>query len=484
MRSPTICCLGLAAFARAQKPQYPPAFPPTPILPSSINYAPSVTPNVVDTAAPSAQTACPGYTASNVQQSETSITADLTLGAQPCNVYGNDVGDLTLSVEYQSQQRLHVRIFPKYLVSSNQSLYILSDSLTPEAKPESGCTQNNSDLRFAWSNSPSFQFQVVRRSTGDVLFSTYGTRIVFEDQFLELSTLLPPNANVYGLGGTLRGFRILSDNYTQTFWNAYNLDNDQELDVNGHDVHPMYLETRYGSNGSSLSHGVYARNAHGQEWLFRSGSLTYRTIGGSFDFYFLSGPSPKEVISQYQVGIIRTPTMQPYWALGFHQVRWSYQNWTNLQDVIDLYAETNIQLEGIMNDLDYLKLNRDFSNNPGHYDIEPGIRFLERLHANGQYYLPILDLISLFQIPRTLATPTRPTIGEPNWRHIFAMGMTVSISEINGLVSAFSLTSLSLKLNDSGQNRFGNFTKSSHSMASGLTSQTPYPSAPAVAVKT
>ena len=373
----TSYCLGPAAFVIAH-------------LPSSVNYAPSVTPNVVDLAAPSVQTACPRYTVSNVQESVSGITADLILAGTPCNVYGNEIDDLVLEVEYQSQQRLHVVIYPKYLSPSNQSLYILSGSLTPAAKSESDYTQENSDLKFSWSNSPSFQFQVTRVSTGDVLFSTYGSKIVFEDQFLELSTSLPPDTNIYGLAGTLRGFRI-PNNYTQTFWNAYNLDNDQELDVNGHDVHPMYLETRYGSKGSSASHGVYARNGHGQEWLFRPGSLTYRTIGGSFDLYFLSGPTPKEVVSQYQVGIIKTPTIVPYWALGFHQVRWSYQNWTNLQDVVDLYAEANIQLEGIMNDLDYLKLNRDFTDNPGHYDIGLGIEFLDRLHANGQYYLPILD---------------------------------------------------------------------------------------------
>lgn len=173
-------------------------------------------------------------------------------------------------------------------------------------------------------------------------------------------------------------------------WNAYNLDNDQILDVNGHSVHPMYLETRYKDNAST-SHGVYARNAHGQDWLLRDQRVTYRTIGGSFDFYFLSGPSANAVISQYQKGIVGTPVMQPYWALGFHQVRWSYQNWSNLQDVIDGYAAQNIQLEGIMNDLDYLEVNRIFTDNPGHYDVGPGKEFLDRLHANGQYYMPILD---------------------------------------------------------------------------------------------
>lgn len=117
-------------------------------------------------------------------------------------------------------------------------------------------------------------------------------------------------------------------------------------------THPVYLETRYQTNSASLSHGVYARNAHGQEWLLRDGNITYRTIGGSFDFYFLSGPTAKEVIAQYQGGIIGYPAMQMYWTFGYHQCRWGYQNWSVMQDVVDSYAEAGIQLETIWNDID------------------------------------------------------------------------------------------------------------------------------------
>ncbi|KAK0253659.1 hypothetical protein LTS09_011237 [Friedmanniomyces endolithicus] len=392
MRASRTLAMALPAIVAGQKPQYPPPFPPTPVLPSSINYAPSVTPNIMDTTAPNAQVVCPGYTASDVQETTTGLTADLTLGGQGCNAHGNDVKYLTLSVQYQSQERLAVRIYPKHLQPSNQSLYILSPSFTPQPGIGYGASKASSDLTFTWTNSPSFQFKVVRASSGEIIFDTYGHKIVFEDQFLELVTNMVPQYNIYGLAENLRGFRI-PNNFSQTFWNAYNLENDQELDVNRHSVHPVYLETRYGngSNNSSMSHGVYARNAHGQEWLMRDESITYRTIGGSFDLYFLSGSTPKEVISQYQSGIVNTPYLPAYWHLGFQQVRWSYQIWSNLQDVDDAYAAQNIQLEGLMSDLDYLNMNRDFTDNPGHYDIGPGKAFLDRLHANGQYYMPILD---------------------------------------------------------------------------------------------
>lgn len=275
-------------------------------------------PNVKDPSAPDAQKLCPGYKASNIKETNTGLTADLTLAGDACTVYGNDIHDLQLSVEYQSKERLAVRIVPTYLSAENQTQYILDPDYTPYPGIDEGASVNGSDLKFTYSNSPSFQFKVERASSGEVLFDTTGHVLVFEDQFLELPTNMVADYNIYGLGESLHSFRLGND-YTQTFWSSYNLDNDNVIDVNTHSTQPMYLETRYSGN-SSTSHGVYARNAHGQDWLLRSDNITYRTIGGSFDFYFLSGETPKEVISQYHTQIIGTPYFQPYWTLGFMQV--------------------------------------------------------------------------------------------------------------------------------------------------------------------
>ena len=45
---------------------------------------------------------CPGYTATNVVQSASGLTADLNLAGPACNVYGYDLGELKLLVEYQT----------------------------------------------------------------------------------------------------------------------------------------------------------------------------------------------------------------------------------------------------------------------------------------------------------------------------------------------------------------------------------------------
>lgn len=54
--------------------------------------------------APSRDTShhCPGYKASNVHEGASSLTADLALAGKPCNIYGSDLENLKLLVEYQT----------------------------------------------------------------------------------------------------------------------------------------------------------------------------------------------------------------------------------------------------------------------------------------------------------------------------------------------------------------------------------------------
>lgn len=48
---------------------------------------------------------CPGYKASNVKSQGGSITsANLNLAGAPCNVYGTDLNNLKLLVEYQTRE--------------------------------------------------------------------------------------------------------------------------------------------------------------------------------------------------------------------------------------------------------------------------------------------------------------------------------------------------------------------------------------------
>jgi alpha-glucosidase len=131
------------------------------------------------------------------------------------SVYGNDVDTLNLTVTYQNADRLSIYIRPVNMDSRNMSWYILNETLVPRpgVDGDAETSTQGSDLQFSWSNDPSFSFTVIRKSTGDVLFNTNGSVLVFEDQFVEFVTSMPQNYNVYGLGERIHGLR-LGNNFT------------------------------------------------------------------------------------------------------------------------------------------------------------------------------------------------------------------------------------------------------------------------------
>lgn len=90
-------------------------------IPASADQGADLVPNIQDPEAVNAQDVCPGYKASQLQETDGGISAILTLAGTPCNVYGNDVDVLNLRVEYQSKDRLAVNISPAYLVSPSSN---------------------------------------------------------------------------------------------------------------------------------------------------------------------------------------------------------------------------------------------------------------------------------------------------------------------------------------------------------------------------
>lgn len=54
--------------------------------------------------------ACPGYKASNVRTTSSSLTADLKLAGAACNVYGDDLKSLTLQVVYETGKYWHIEL--------------------------------------------------------------------------------------------------------------------------------------------------------------------------------------------------------------------------------------------------------------------------------------------------------------------------------------------------------------------------------------
>ena len=180
-----------------------------------------------------------------------------------------------------------------------------------------------SQIGFNYTISP-FSFSIFRKSTGEVLFSTFSHPIIFKPQYIRVKTSLPRQANIYGLGEHTNPFRIPSDNTTLTLWSrdAYGIPTGTNL----YGSHPVYFEHRM-----TGTHGVFFLNSNGMDIKIKGDgpgdpSLEYNVIGGVIDLYFFVGSEtdPMAVAKQY-AGVVGTPAEVPYWSFGLHQCRWGYK---------------------------------------------------------------------------------------------------------------------------------------------------------------
>ncbi|KIM29882.1 glycoside hydrolase family 31 protein [Serendipita vermifera MAFF 305830] len=323
--------------------------------------------------------ACPGYNATNVSNTRNGFKADLILAGPACNVYGPDIAKLTLSVTYETDNRIHMKV-----VDAAGPRYEVPESVFP--RPSSSDGSRNSNIQFQYTRAP-FSFSITRKDSNETLFNTAGFPLIFEPQYLRVKTSLPPNANIYGLGEHTDTFRLSPDNTTRTLWNrdAYGVPNGTNL----YSDHPVYFEHR-----SSGTHGVFLLNSNGMDVKLRSASnsttLEYNVIGGILDFYFLAGPGPLDVAKQY-ARLAGLPAEVPYWGLGLHQCRYGYQNYLDVAQVVANYSAAGIPLETMWTDIDYMYQRLVFTNDPQYFPLDKMREIVKALHARDQHYIVMVD---------------------------------------------------------------------------------------------
>ncbi|KAK6823973.1 maltase-glucoamylase sucrase-isomaltase lysosomal acid alpha-glucosidase [Aspergillus parasiticus SU-1] len=323
---------------------------------------------------------CPGYKASNVQENDRSLTADLTLAGKPCNTYGTDLQNLKLLVEYQTDERLHVKIY-----DAEERVYQVPEKVTPRVDSGDGPSKDSA-LKFDYEEEP-FSFTVKR--DGEVLFDSSAENLIFQSQYLKLRTWLPENPYLYGLGEHTDSLRLSTTNYTRTFWNrdAYGTPANSNL----YGTHPVYYDHR----SESGTHGVFLLNSNGMDVFIDKTAdgkqyLEYNTLGGIFDFYFFTGSNPKEASIEYSK-IVGLPAMQSYWTFGLHQCRYGYRDVYQVAEVVYNYTKAGIPLETMWTDIDYMDRRRVFSLDPDRFPLEKMRELVGYLHDHGQHYIVMVD---------------------------------------------------------------------------------------------
>ncbi|PKS05659.1 hypothetical protein jhhlp_008178 [Lomentospora prolificans] len=324
---------------------------------------------------------CPGYKVTRQWETKSGFYADLSLAGTACNVFGIDLPDLKLEVEYQTSDRLHVKI-----LDTNNTVYQVPDEVFPRPGFGQWCSPKDSNLIFDFNADP-FSFTVSRTDTGEVLFDTTGNKLVFESQYVYLKTNLPPQPYLYGLGEHSDPFMLNTTNYTRTIYtrDAYSTPEGENL----YGAHPVYFDHR-----KTGTHGVFLLNSNGMD-IFISNTmgqqyLEYNIIGGVLDFYFVAGPSPRDVAMQY-AEITQLPLMTPYWGLGFHQCRYGYRDVYEVAAVTANYSSHDIPLETIWTDIDYMDRRRIFTIDPERFPAHLYKDLVDTIHARDQHYIVMVD---------------------------------------------------------------------------------------------
>uniref|UniRef100_A0A803TI31 P-type domain-containing protein n=1 Tax=Anolis carolinensis TaxID=28377 RepID=A0A803TI31_ANOCA len=298
----------------------------------------------------------PSYTLGSVNETELGLVGFLTRKAKA--YYPKDIEKLQLSVEFETDTRLHVKITDATSPRNEVPLEV-----PPVTKKEP------------------FGLIVKRKTSGTVLLNTTMAPLFFADQFLQISTLLP-SSYLYGLGEHRSNFLHSLEWNTLTFW-ARDVPPTESFNLYG--VHPFYLVMEK----TGAAHGVFLLNSNAMEVALQPApALTWRTIGGVLDFYIFLGPDPNLVVQQYQQ-VIGFPAMPPYWGLGFHLCRWGYGSSNETWETVKAMRNFQIPQDAQWNDIDYMEGYRDFTVDSQKFGALP--QMVEDLHKHGQYYVMILD---------------------------------------------------------------------------------------------
>ncbi|XP_066934983.1 lysosomal alpha-glucosidase-like [Clytia hemisphaerica] len=296
--------------------------------------------------------------------------------------YGDSIAKIRAEFSMETQTRLRVKIYDP----ANQRYEV------PIPVPKVTTKASSTDYDVTVVESP-FGFKVTRKSTGTVIFNTAipTQGFIFADQYLQIASVLP-SSNIYGLGEHVLGLKL------NTSWSRLSLFSRDiatpEGGVNLYGVHPFYVGVEKDGN----AHGVFFKNSNAMDIILQpTPAITYRTIGGILEFYFLMGPTPDSVIQQY-TDVVGKPVMPPYWSLGFHLCRYGYNTMDNLLKVHQRMVDNQIPQDTQWNDIDYMNSHLDFTIDPTNFADLPS--FSQKLRSSGMHYILMADpAISSSQSP-------------------------------------------------------------------------------------
>ncbi|KAJ8030862.1 Maltase-glucoamylase, intestinal [Holothuria leucospilota] len=297
---------------------------------------------------------------------------------------------LRFQVEYQKENRLHLKIFQyRYVERQHLRVYYKYQEEEdhkwrhrfeiPLEYPREERMVGFRDYEVNYTRNP-FTIKITRPSSGGVLFDTGIGGFIFEEQFIQFSTLLQTTA-IFGFGEH-RHKRLRHWVLDWPTWGMWTTNADPEEDsMNLHGQHPFYIGIEPGGD----AHGVYFANSNAQEVaIIPLPALTWRTIGGIVDLYFYTGPSPESVVAQH-TEVTGRSSIPPYWALGYHMGREDFDSVAGMQELVDRNLEANVPFDVLYTGLEITDSYRMFTYDETQFDGLP--EFAQMINDTGRKLL-------------------------------------------------------------------------------------------------
>ena len=122
------------------------------------------------------------------------------------------------------------------------------------------------------------------------------------------------------------------------------------------------------------------------------GSGAARTLwmseSGAADFFFLPGPSPAAVASQYAL-LTGASAMPPAFSLGYHQCRWNYRDEADVAEVDATFDKLDIPYDVLWLDIEHTDGKRYMTWDAAHFPTPE--RMIEDVASRGRKMVTIVD---------------------------------------------------------------------------------------------
>ena len=214
---------------------------------------------------------------------------------------------------------------------------------------------DTSDLRVRVNRRTSFIS--FHRSDGSWIASDAAPITWYGERF-SVTRSMPEDEHYFGLGD--KAGPLDHRNQAFTMWNTDAYGWQESTD-------PLYktlgfvLALRKGAG-----YGIFFDSTFRQSWDLGKTApdqYSFGAEGGDVDYYFIYGPSPKQIIGTF-TALVGRPPLPPLWSLGFQQSRYSYFPEARVREIVQTFKQKKIPLDVIYTDIDYQRENRVFTVDP------------------------------------------------------------------------------------------------------------------------